>query len=321
MTENLIQYGNKPDVEQVLQEGLEAVEGLLFKIVDSDVAVLREASRHILGAGGKRIRPRLVLLSYAASGGHDFEAVVPIAAAVELVHTATLVHDDINDHGIMRRGRPSVNALWGRTFALLTGDFLFTKVYELMAPFKDLNIIFANATVALVEGETLQASAVKENVFSREMYYQIIARKTAALFQASASLGAKFAGAAQKHIEILGHYGYNIGLAFQIIDDILDLTEDEEKLGKTAGLDLAQGKGYAVAHTNNGKTNTAAVADSADPMLSLKQKLLQGDAIEEGQNQAKRLVEQAVYYISALPDSPARQALINLAGQTIHRDH
>src|SRR6187455_1952422 len=142
------------DMPEIVQSALQQVESLMSEVVDSQVTVLRDASRHILGAGGKRVRPRLVLLAYAAAGGTDPSVAVPVAAAVELVHTASVVHDDINDHGIVRRGRPSVNALWGRTFALLTGDFLFTKVYELMAPHKDLNIVLAEATVALVEGET-----------------------------------------------------------------------------------------------------------------------------------------------------------------------
>ena len=111
----------------------------MMDIVNSNVTVLRDASKHILKAGGKRIRPRMVLLSHIATGGNNIDETVRIAAAIELVHTASVVHDDINDHGVVRRGRPSVNAIWGRTFALLTGDFLFTKVYELMAPFRSLN--------------------------------------------------------------------------------------------------------------------------------------------------------------------------------------
>src|SRR5215813_8630557 len=207
-----------------LQIAMQSVEDTMFNVVNSDVTVLRDASRHILEAGGKRVRPRLLLSSYAIGGGTDLTKAAPLAAAIELVHTASVVHDDINDHGIVRRGRPSVNAIWGRTFALLTGDFLFTKVYELMAPYKDLNIDLAEATVALVEGETLQASAVKENNFTREIYFKIISLKTAALFKAAASIGAKLANADQKSIDALGQYGYNVGLAFQIIDDVLDLT-------------------------------------------------------------------------------------------------
>jgi geranylgeranyl pyrophosphate synthase len=143
------------------EQAFRAVEQKMFDVVDSDVEVLRDASRHILKAGGKRMRPRMTLLAYKAVGGQDIDSVLPIAAAVELVHTATLVHDDINDHGTTRRGQQTINAIWGRTFALLTGDFLFTKVYELMSPYKDLNIVFAQMTSALVEGETLQAAAAK----------------------------------------------------------------------------------------------------------------------------------------------------------------
>jgi geranylgeranyl pyrophosphate synthase len=265
------------------------------------------------------------MLAYTALGGSDINHAAPVAAAVELVHTASVVHDDINDHGVVRRGRPSVNAIWGRTFALLTGDFLFTKVYELMAPFQDLNIILAEATVALVEGETLQASAVKEGKLSREIYYDIIARKTAALFRAAGRLGAKLAGASDETADVMGQFGFNIGLAFQIIDDILDLTADSDKLGKTAGLDLAQGKGIATAYAvHNG--NGVAVAepaeiDSADPMTTIKQKLLRGDAIAEGRSHAYQLVEIAVANLEILPPSDAKEALIELARHIVERDY
>lgn len=300
------------DLEARLQVGLEAVEAKMHDVCDSDVTVLRDASRHIISAGGKRYRPRLMLLSYIACGGQKLDDVVAMSAALELVHTASVVHDDINDHGVMRRGRPSVNAKWGRTFALLTGDFLFTKVYELMAPFRDLNIVLADATVALVEGETMQAQAVKENRFTREAYMDIIARKTASLFKAGALLGAKAAGAKASVVEALELFGYNIGLAFQIIDDILDLTTDSVKLGKTAGIDLEQGRGIA-----------AVVEGEAaeDPMEAIKRKAFSGDTIQKGKDQARALVEMAVAQLDVLPESPAKAALIDLAHMTINRDH
>jgi len=313
-----------------LHVAMQSVENTMLSAVNSDVAVLRDASHHILAAGGKRIRPRLLLISYAVGGGTDMTKAAPLAAAIELVHTASVVHDDINDHGIVRRGRPSVNAIWGRTFALLTGDFLFTKVYELMAPYKNLNILLAEATVALVEGETLQASAVKDNNFSREIYYQIIARKTAALFRAAGRIGARFAGATDECTEALSQYGYNVGLAFQIVDDILDLTGDTEHLGKTAGIDLEQGKGFAVAYNGNGngngngsKNGVAGVAavDAADPMASIKARVLQGNAVGEAHEQARQLVMMAVQGLDAIPDSAARTELIDLANLIVTRDH
>jgi geranylgeranyl pyrophosphate synthase len=291
-----------------IEDSMLLVEQIMFDVVNSDVSILRDASRHILQAGGKRVRPRLVLLSYGATGGKDFQSVSSVAAAVELVHTASVVHDDINDHGVVRRGRPSINSIWGRTFALLTGDFLFTKVYELMAPYKDLNIRLADATVALVEGETLQASAVKENNFTREVYYDIIARKTAALFRAGAIMGAELNNASQSIINALAHYGYNIGLAFQIVDDILDLTGDEKQLGKTTGIDVEQGKGIA---SING--------DGVDILDMFKERLKEGNTIAQAQAQASHLIKEAVEIIDILPETPYKQGLVNLANIVINR--
>ncbi len=311
-----------------INHGMRAVEEIMSEAVNSNVTILQEASHHILAAGGKRIRPRLALLSYAALGGEDINSVASVAAAVELVHTASVVHDDINDHGTVRRGRPSVNAIWGRTFALLTGDFLFTKVYELMAPFKDLNILLADATVALVEGETLQASAAKDGNLSREVYYDIIALKTAALFKAAGMLGAKLANGTEAEAQALGEYGFNIGLAFQIIDDILDLIGDSEQLGKTSGIDLAQGKGVGTVYATNGGSTTAvredvalAEEDDNDPLASIKRKLLQGDAIQKAQMQAKMLAQQAINSLDVLRPSPAKDELIEMANQVVNRDH
>ena len=302
---------------ETLEEALAAVERAMRDVTDSQVAVLRDASRHILGAGGKRLRPRLLLLAYTAAGGLDLARVAGPAAAVELMHTASVVHDDINDHGIMRRGRPSVNATWGRTFALLTGDFLFTAVYELMAPFGDLNVDLARAATALVEGETLQASAVKENNFSREIYMRIIALKTAALFRAAGAIGAKLADAGPREVEALSEFGFNLGLAFQIVDDILDLVADEERLGKTAGIDLDQGRGVAVAL---GADNGNGSLPAGDPLEAVKRKMLEGDTIEKAREQADLLVKTAVERLDVLEASRAKQGLVELARLVVDRD-
>jgi len=305
------------NINEALDAWMASVERAMFDVTDSDVPVLRDASRHILSAGGKRIRPRLLLLSYVTLGGRDMNHAANPAAAVELMHTASVVHDDINDHGTLRRGRPSVNALWGRTFALLTGDFLFTAVYELMAPYQDLNIDLATAARGLVEGETLQASAVKNRTFTREAYMEIIAKKTAALFRAASAIGAKLANASQSEISVLAEFGFNIGLAFQIVDDILDLVEDESKLGKTSGVDVTQGRGVAVALNDvNGNGNAAA----ADPMGEIRRKMMEGDTIVKARKQASWLVESAIASLTILDDSPAKSALIGLARQVVERD-
>jgi geranylgeranyl pyrophosphate synthase len=256
-----------------------------------------------------------LILAYLAAGGTDVEYIAAPAAAVELMHTASVVHDDINDHGIVRRGRPSVNAIWGRTFALLTGDFLFTAVYQLMSPYGDLNQDLANAATGLVEGETLQAWAVKNNEFTSENYMRIIALKTAVLFKAAGSIGAKLANASDDVVQALGNYAYNIGLAFQIVDDILDIVGDEEKLGKTAGIDVEQGRGIASVETDDGSQN------GEDIMDSIKRKMLDGNRLEKARQQAQMLVQLAISGLDVLPDSLAKTELIDLADTVINRDH
>lgn len=298
------------DLNLVLQQALDNLEQTMHDVVDSDVTVLRDASRHILGAGGKRVRPRLMFLSYLAVGGNDVHETIPLAASIELMHTASIVHDDINDHGVMRRGRPSVNAIWGRTFALLTGDFFFTKVYELMAPYNEMNVELAEAAVALVEGETLQASAVKENRFTRDVYNDIIGRKTAALFRTAARIGALMADAPTVVVNALGSFAYQVGLAFQIVDDVLDLTETAEKTGKTSGIDLEQGKGFAAIHDDA----------NGDPMARIKEKMLNGDAIGEARMMARALVDNAINDIAILPASEIKAALIEVANQVVDRE-
>lgn len=319
-----------------LQTALLAVDETMQQVVASSVDVLRKASRHILSAGGKRARPRLAFLSYQAVGGTDLSVMVPIAAALEIVHTATLVHDDINDHGTLRRGRPTVNAIWGRTFALLTGDYLFAKVYELMAPQGDLNTVFAEATVKLVEGETMQAQAAKDGTLDQKLYFEIVAHKTAALFAAATKLGALRGGGPEAQVQALADYGFNVGMAFQIIDDILDLLADSEQLGKTAGVDVAQGKGIAVAAQGRDGNNGVGVATleaadgkgtdgkgdtHQDPLLALRRDMLQGGAVERGQKLAHQFVTRALDHLDALPHSAAVAELQNLAWAMIERDY
>ena len=311
---------NQVNLRHLLAEGLEATERAMFKVIDSDVDVLRDASQHILNSGGKRIRPRILLLAYLALDGRDMEYVAKPAAAVELMHTASVVHDDINDHGIVRRGRPSVNSVWGRTFALLTGDFLFTAVYELMAPYDRLNVDLASAATALVEGETLQASAVKDNNLSREIYMQIISLKTAALFRAAAVIGGKLARADREEIAALSEFGFNVGLAFQIVDDILDLTADEDTLGKTAGIDVQQGRGIAVALNAESNDKGNGSNGKHDPIDDIKRRLLEGDTMDRARKQAELLIEGAVRCLDRLPDSPFRQDLEELATLIVSRD-
>lgn len=300
--------------------GLDAVEEKLHRVVDSDVEVLDEASHHIISSGGKRLRPRLLFLTYLAAGGEELDEVVPMAAAVELVHTATLVHDDINDHSVMRRGKITVHARWGRTFALLTGDYLFAKVYEMMAPYgARMNKIMADATVELVEGETLQAAAAKAGKIDRETYKLIIARKTASLFRAAAEMGSLLAGASDDVVESLGEYAHNLGLAFQIVDDLLDIVGDPEVMGKPVGADLSQGMG-AVALQNGRKAHSAVAESGADPMQKMMSRLRESGAVEAARFEAEEVAQRARRALDRVPPSAARDELYALVDHVLERE-
>jgi geranylgeranyl pyrophosphate synthase len=318
-------------VTDTIEHGLAAIEEYLLSAVNSDVAVLQDASAHILTSGGKRIRPQMSFLAYLAAGGENLDEVLPIASAVEMVHTATLVHDDINDHSLTRRGKATVHSVWGRTFALLTGDYLFTKVYELMAPYgPEYNIIMATACSRLVEGETLQAAAAKAGAIDRNTYKRIISLKTASLFEASARMGAQLATDNTELIDNLAAYAYNLGLTFQIVDDILDIVGDPEELGKPVGIDLIQGRG--VLAVNNGPlhgdghgTSSAVAAaipqEPVDPIKQMMASLRESGAVEIAQLQAEEMGRRAKAALENVPQSDARSELYALVDLVLTRQN
>lgn len=306
--------------------GLVAVEEALVAAIDSEVPLLNDASRHILTSGGKHLRPHIAMLAYLAVGGEDLMDAVPMAAAVEMVHTATLVHDDINDHSLLRRGRPSVHARWGRTFALLTGDYMFAKVYQLMAPYGPAyNVVMANACTQLVEGETLQAVSAKAGEIDRETYKRIVALKTASLFEASARMGALIGGGTPEEVDALADYAYNLGIAFQVVDDILDVIGDPEALGKPVGTDLSQGRGAFVAQGERAILSLqpaaeVAVIEEDDPIKRMMAKLRTSGAIEMAQRQAAEMVDRARRALEPIGPSPARDELEALTNLVLERD-
>ncbi len=309
-----------------LASGLNIVEKELQSVVNSDIDVLTDAGLHLIQSGGKRLRPQLAILAYLASGGENVAEVAPIAAAIEMVHTATLVHDDINDHSMTRRGKITVHAKWGRTFALLAGDYLFTKVYELMAPFgPEHNIIMSDACTKLVEGETLQAQAAKAGEMDRETYKKIISRKTASLFEAGARMGAMLAGAEENLVDALADYGYNLGLTFQIVDDILDIIGDPETLGKPVGSDLAQNRGVMVTQ-NGGVVDEVATAVAEaevddDPIAQMMAKLRDSGAVDIARMQAEEMAQRARTALEQVPVSEAKNEMMNLIDVVLDRQN
>lgn len=312
-------------IQEKLSQGMAAIDDYLQEVVYSQVDVLRDATAHIVSSGGKRLRPKMALLAYLAAGGQTLQEAVGLAAAVELVHTATLVHDDINDHSLTRRGKPTVHARWGRTFALLTGDYMFAKVYEMMAPYgSPYNEIMSQAAVRLVEGETLQAAAAKAGKMDRETYKQIIGLKTASLFEAAARMGATLATKDEGVIEALSEYAYNLGLTFQIVDDILDIIGDPEALGKPVGIDLAQNRGVmAVQNGENVMVAEAGVATAVaemDPLQKMMANLRESGAVEIARLQAHEVARRARQALTRVPTSPARDELDDLIDVVLDRD-
>jgi len=224
-------------------DALALVEDALRGVLASHVGLLALAGQHIVASGGKRIRPQVALLAYGAAGGEDVSCAVPLAAAVELIHTASLIHDDINDRSDTRRGRSTVNSLWGDNLALLAGDFVFVRLLGLL-PRLDGPVIqaLADACLDVVEGETRQMLTLGRTDLTEEEHLDIVRQKTAGLFASCAYAGGLLAGAPSEVCDALERYGRALGMTFQLRDDVLDLAGTPEELGKPVARDVEQCK-------------------------------------------------------------------------------
>jgi len=231
------------DVQALASADMARVDGLIRPRLASDVVLINQVAEHIIGGGGKRLRPMLVLLAAQASGyrGHDH---VLLAAVVEFIHTATLLHDDVVDESDLRRGRQTANALWGNAASVLVGDFLYSRSFQMMVEADDMRVmrLLADTTNQIAEGEVLQLLNVHNPDTDEAAYLRVIERKTAVLFAAATRLGGLLAGMPAGHEEALARFGLNLGFAFQIADDVLDYVSDAGTLGKNIGDDLAEGK-------------------------------------------------------------------------------
>jgi octaprenyl-diphosphate synthase len=226
-----------------VQKELMLVEEQLRESVRSEQPLLTEISNYIITSGGKRMRPAVAILVFKATGGTDPEKVIKVASAFELIHSATLIHDDINDHGEMRRGRQAAYKKYGTQKALIAGDFLFVKSFALGGAFDEKVIgVVADACTGIAESEILQSDYEHDQNTNIDVYISIIEGKTARPFEAGARVGSYLADATPAVMEAMGSYGMNIGIAFQIVDDILDVTGDEASLGKPHGIDIVDGK-------------------------------------------------------------------------------
>jgi heptaprenyl diphosphate synthase len=320
-----------PALEAEIRAGIDAVEGLLRDAVKSDYPFVTETSRHLVEAGGKRFRPLLVLLA-AQFGDPAAPGVLPAAVVVELTHLATLYHDDVMDEALVRRGTISANARWSNTVAILTGDFLFSRASDLLADLGPEAVrIQARTFERLVQGQIRETTGPDEGVDPLEYYFQVVADKTGSLIATSARFGAMFSGAPEPVAEVMIRYGERIGVAFQLSDDLLDVTSDVVAFGKTPGTDLREGIiTLPVLHA----LRTADAADAADARLL---ELLAGDLTDDGRHgetlallrahpaiQAARAdldrwAADAAETLRPLPDVPARRALEALCDFVVDR--
>jgi len=237
------------EVFDLIQDDLQAVEREFARQSEAEVVVIRDIARYLISGGGKRIRPLLLLLS-AKALGFTGESRIRMGAVVEMLHTATLVHDDIIDEATTRRGKPSTNTTWGASKCVLAGDWLYMQSFQTALEERNFHVLdlLITLTQQMVEGELLQIEKLG-HLINEEEYFDLIFRKTAMLFKVSMQLGAALAGSGESVEEQLGEYGRNLGLAFQIVDDVLDLTGEEATLGKPAASDLREGKAtLAVIH-------------------------------------------------------------------------
>lgn len=308
-------------LSSLVTEALADVERLMLQSLASEVPLLQEAARLAILAGGKRLRPTVLLLAQKAVADGPAPIAAMLAAAVEMLHTASLVHDDINDQSDLRRGQPTVRSRWSNTAALLVGDFVFVRLLDLVADAEPEVIhVLAGACRALIEGETMQMRSAWDPSLTVERYMETIGKKTAALLAASAELGALAAGASMAQRHALHVYGYQLGLAFQIRDDILDLTGDSELMGKPTTNDLDRGLvSLPTLYALQERPQLAAALAGRDP-APIQAAIRELDTIPKASAAARTHAAKAEAALEALPPSAAHDELARLARWAGQRD-
>ena len=318
------------EVFELLREDLVAIEQELGRDAASSVSTITEIAEYLREGGGKRIRPSLLLLA-AHLLDYQGPSAIRLGAVVEMVHTATLVHDDIIDGASIRRGRPSPNTTWGNEKCVLAGDWLYMQAFKVALEEKNLRVLdlLISLTQQMVEGELLQIQKLGKAVSEAE-YYDLIFRKTACLFSTSMRLGAVLAGSTEAQEEKLAAYGRAVGLSFQIVDDVLDLTATEEVLGKPVASDLREGKTtLAVIHAfdhgtaRERQTIQRVLDDRSFEYVSreqIREILRRNGSVEYAMAAADRYAEQSRLALAALPDSDFKRALLWVPDFVVARD-
>jgi len=318
-----------PAIQALAADDMDAVNALIRRRLASDVVLVNQIGHHIIAAGGKRLRPMLVLLA-ARAMGYRGEEHHQLAAIIEFIHTATLLHDDVVDESDLRRGRKTANALWGNAPSVLVGDFLYSRSFQLMVELGRAEImrVLADTTNAIAEGEVLQLLHVRNPDTDEAAYLQVIERKTAVLFAAATRLGGLLAGVDAAHQQALHAYGLELGFAFQIADDVLDYTADGDALGKNLGDDLAEGKAtlpliHALAHADadtRERMRTAVISGDVNEMPMILHAIRATGGLDFSAAKAREHARRAEAALRGLPDSPWLAALHGLAHYAIERD-
>ncbi|MEC5164128.1 octaprenyl-diphosphate synthase [Janthinobacterium sp. CG_23.3] len=309
---------------------MEAVNTVIRQKLYSEVSLVNQIAEYIISAGGKRIRPVLVLLvanaySYKGTAHHE------LAAVVEFIHTATLLHDDVVDESSMRRGRQTANALFGNAASVLVGDFLYSRSFQMMVTLDNMRVmqILSDATNVIAEGEVLQLLNMHNPDVSQDNYLQVIRSKTAKLFEAAAQLGALISGASDAEIDAAGEYGRSLGTAFQLIDDVLDYAGDAAEIGKNVGDDLREGKPtlpliYLMENgTPEQRELVRACIEKGDEQHfdAILAAITSSGALDYTRRAAEAAARRAADAVADLPDSVYKQALLQLCVFAVDRNH
>ena len=317
------------ELKTPLAADMAAVDAVIRARLTSDVALVSQIAEYIIGAGGKRLRPALLLLVAGALGCKGSKA-HELAAVVELIHTATLLHDDVVDESGLRRGRKTANALFGNAASVLVGDFLYSRSFQMMVGVGSLDVmqVLSEATNVIAEGEVLQLMNIGDAGITEAQYLQVIRYKTAKLFEASARLGAIVAGADQSIRASMAEYGMRLGTAFQLIDDVLDYAGDAVETGKDAGDDLAEGKPtlpllHVLSHGSleqRAVVRTAIAKPAGANFAAVLEAIVATGALDYARRVAQAEATIAAQALDCLPDSNQKQTLLQLCVLAIARN-
>lgn len=320
------------EIRELVKADLEKVERVIGLESVASAEVVTSISRHLQVNGGKRLRPILLLLANKLAGTTT-DSAIALAAVVEMIHTATLVHDDVIDEARTRRGQPSANVLWGNQTCVLAGDWLYMQAFQIALRERNFAIldILISLTQMMVEGELRQLETMGKIAVTESDYMELVDRKTASLFAACARLGAVVAGADESAESRLNDYAWNLGMAFQLVDDVLDFTASERVLGKPVGNDLREGKVtlpliYALAEATADERAMVArvLADrnyEAVPFAHVQKMVKRYEGIAKAKARAQEFTEKARSLVLSFPESAYQRALLSVTDLVTERDH